>query len=32
MQMKNVYAGKDYLQKEFWKMWEVIEKGLAPEF
>ena len=31
MQMKNVYAGKDYLQKKFSKMWEIIEKSLAPK-
>ena len=30
--MKNVYAGKNYLEKILWKMWEIIEKCLVPMF
>ena len=30
--MKNVNAGKIYLQKILWEMWEIIEKSLVPKF
>ena len=30
--MKNVDAGKNYMQKNLWKMWEIIEKSLVPKF
>ena len=30
--MKNVDAGKDYLQKILWKMWKVIEKSMVTKF